>query len=143
MVHTPPDWVEDGATYFITICLEDRKSSMLIEPEIAEAIRTAAAYYQRESLWWMQLLVVMPDHFHALVSFNQKVRPMSECLRAWKAYLKRSAGIEWQRGYFDHRLRTADAAREKALYIRNNPVRAGLVDAADDWKYTWSAAELR
>jgi len=142
LVHTPPDWVDDGAIYFITICLEDRNSRALIDPTNAAVIKKAASFYHCESHWWIELIVLMPDHLHALISFNQKVRPMSECIRAWKAYLKRSAGIQWQRGYFDHRLRTLDAAREKASYIRNNPVRAGLIEPAEDWKYAWSAADL-
>lgn len=135
--HRPPDWVSAGDVYFITICLEKRHSKQLIEPEVAEALYRAADFYQNMGYWWLQLLVLMPDHLHALISFNQRERSMSETLRNWKRYLNRSVGVEWQRGYFDHRLRSADAAREKACYIRNNPVRAGLIGQAADWPYTW------
>ena len=38
---------------------------------------------------------------------------------------------EWQRGGFHHRLRTAEAYQEKWAYVRDNPVRAGLVAAPE------------
>jgi putative transposase len=41
----------------------------------------------------------------------------------------------WQPGFFDHILRSANSYSEKWDYVRNNPVRAGLVKCADDWKY--------
>jgi len=141
--HRPPDWVSDGELFFITICLKDRSSKQLANPQIAKTIHESAAFYQRQNYWWVQLLLLMPDHFHALISFKQKQRGMSECIRSWKSYLKRIEGIEWQRGYFDHRLRNADAIREKGLYIKNNPVRAGLVNSPHEWQYVWTAEDFR
>jgi len=39
----------------------------------------------------------------------------------------------WQRGFFDHLLRSEESYSEKWNYVRNNPVRAGLVASGDDW----------
>ena len=39
----------------------------------------------------------------------------------------------WQPGFFDHILRTDESYGEKWNYVRNNPVRAGLVKNAGDW----------
>lgn len=44
-------------------------------------------------------------------------------------------GIQWQDGFFDHRLRTDESAAEKGNYIRMNPVRAGLVENPEAWPY--------
>ncbi|MFT5837219.1 MAG: putative transposase [Candidatus Azotimanducaceae bacterium] len=138
LIHQPPDWVEDGAVYFITICIENRKSSQLINADVCPLIRDSVAFYQDKGKWWVQLFLLMPDHLHALISFNQRERSMSKTIQSWKRYLNRSIGVVWQRGYFDHRLRNADAEREKASYIRNNPVRAGLVEKPNDWPYVWT-----
>jgi REP-associated tyrosine transposase len=46
----------------------------------------------------------------------------------------RSLGL-WQPGFFDHILRTAESYVEKWNYVRENPVRAGLVQTANDWPY--------
>jgi len=42
-------------------------------------------------------------------------------------------GIEWQRDFFEHRLRSAESWREKADYIRANPVRKGLEAQVSQW----------
>ena len=42
----------------------------------------------------------------------------------------------WQRGFFDHLLRSDESYTQKWNYVRDNPVRAGLVTNADDWPYS-------
>jgi len=41
----------------------------------------------------------------------------------------------WQPGFFDHILRNDESYTQKWEYVRENPVRAGLVSLADDWPY--------
>jgi len=38
-------------------------------------------------------------------------------------------------GLFDHILRNDESYTQKWEYVRENPVRAGLVPRADDWPY--------
>ena len=77
----------------------------------------------------------MPDHLHALISFNTHEYSMSSIIRSFKGYLAKEQQIDWQKNYFDHRLRNDAALEEKAQYIRLNPVRAGLVEQATEWPY--------
>ena len=60
---------------------------------------------------------------------------MSKVVEKWKRYTATQAGIVWQRNYFDHRLRSDEGHVEKAEYICQNPVRAGLVTVAEEWPY--------
>jgi len=41
----------------------------------------------------------------------------------------------WQRDCWDRQLRTGESYAQKWEYVRNNPVRKGLVANADDWPY--------
>ena len=41
----------------------------------------------------------------------------------------------WQPGFFDHLLRTAESYEQKWHYVRENPVRTGLVIRVEDWPY--------
>ena len=41
----------------------------------------------------------------------------------------------WQRRFFDHVLRSDESYAQKWNYVRENPVRAGLVTNAEDWPY--------
>ena len=39
----------------------------------------------------------------------------------------------WQKGFFDHVIRSQEFYDQKWFYVRDNPVRAGLVQSAEDW----------
>ena len=62
---------------------------------------------------------------------------MQKSISDWKRYTCTHGGIDWQRDFFDHRLRKDEGYTEKAHYIRMNPVRAGLVARPEDWPYVW------
>jgi len=64
---------------------------------------------------------------------------MQKTLADWKRYTCTKGGIEWQRDFFDNRLRQDESYIEKAHYIRMNPVRAGLVESPGDWPYVWES----
>ena len=62
-------------------------------------------------------------------------------LSTWVSGLKRAISVAvvkqrlWQPGFFDHVLRSSESYTEKWNYVRENPMRAGLVDYAADWPY--------
>jgi putative transposase len=82
----------------------------------------------------------MPDHLHALLSFPLAQR-MDGPIRDWKRYLAKTAGVAWQDGFFDQRLRHNENYEEKADYIRMNAVRGGLVAQPEEWAYVWPACQ--
>jgi hypothetical protein len=48
-----------------------------------------------------------------------------------------TSGPVWQEESFDHILRSNESFQEKQDYIRQNPVRAGLVDKPQDYRWLW------
>ncbi|MEM7811949.1 MAG: transposase [Planctomycetota bacterium] len=98
--------------------------------------------------------VVMPNHVHALVWFDEPGR-LSDFMRAWKTcsskalttHLKHatpkyaaelSDTTVWQSRYYDFNVFDRPKFEEKLDYMHLNPVRAGFVERATDWK--WSSA---
>ncbi len=129
-----PSWVPDGATYFLTICADERGGSVL--PGTAPGILQAAIAYHEMQRWHLHLLVVMPDHVHLLASFP--VEPgLRKTVGSWKSFTARQGGFRWQTDFFEHRLRADESHDEKAHYIRMNPVRAGLCADWRDWPHRW------
>ena len=70
------------------------------------------------------------------------MRPLPQFMNKWKEWTAKGicAGLEitpplWQRGYFDHVLRSEESYAEKWAYVRDNPVRAGLVDSWEAWPW--------
>jgi hypothetical protein len=61
--------------------------------------------------------------------------------------LKRDLSIvipipHWQKGFFDHLIRNSESYAQKWEYVRENPVRAGLVKHADAWPYQGELVRL-
>ncbi|MCC6415656.1 MAG: hypothetical protein IT582_07085 [Opitutaceae bacterium] len=134
LAHTPPPFVADGAWFFLTICAEPRGANQLCQPTVAANLLADAALYHRQNSWVLHLFLLMPDHLHAIAAFPRGSR-MSESIRNWKRLTARRHGVHWQRNFFDHRLRSDEGLELKARYIRDNPVRAGLVPQAEAWPH--------
>ena len=139
--HEVPSWVKDGALYFITINCKQRGHNHLCRDEIASKLKEGIAFRHNKGEWWVRLVVLMPDHLHMLVSFSRE-NPMAKSIANWKRFTARNLKIEWQRDFFDHRIRSLDAVQEKEQYLRMNPARKGLFQAETDWRYTWTAGDF-
>ena len=74
----------------------------------------------------------MPDHCHALISFSPEIE-MRKSIANWKRFTARNCEIDWQRDFFDHRIRGGENLDEKAVYIRKN-----LCTDPEDWPYVWT-----
>jgi putative transposase len=64
--------------------------------------------------------------------------PLDNWVRYWKSQYRKLCGIPdrvWQTDHWDTRLRTGDSYDAKWEYVRNNPVRAGLVKNPEDWPF--------
>ncbi len=44
-------------------------------------------------------------------------------------------GMVWQGEFFDHVLRSSESYSQKWQYVKENPVRAELVQKSDDWPF--------
>jgi len=97
-------------------------------------------FYSDLGRWWTSVFLLMPDHLHALISFDPS-RDFSRVMGDWKKWHVMNTGIEWQENFFDHRLRNDESSCEKFTYIRQNPVRAGLCPTEDDWLW-WTASDI-
>ena len=135
LTHVPPAWAGDS-TYYITLCCQIRGTNQLCETVVAETLFTAVEHYHAQRRWHVSLWLLMPDHLHALVACP-RTEDLAKAVAAWKRFTAREAGIAWQKGFFDHRLRGDESLQEKARYIRMNPVRAGLVTQPGAWPYVW------
>jgi REP element-mobilizing transposase RayT len=134
--HGIPSWVASGSEYFITICTRPRGVNQLCHTDAASLIRDSLRFRQERGELWVHLCLLMPDHVHAIMSFSPD-KGMQKTIPDWKRYVATHGNVDWQRDFFDHRLRKDESYVEKAHYIRMNPVRAGLCMAPDDWGFVW------
>jgi REP element-mobilizing transposase RayT len=87
--------------------------------------------------WAVGKYVVMPDHIHLFCTPLNWERDFELWVRYWKRLVTQAAGIGkfWQSGCWDTQIRHRRMYDEKWDYTYANPVRAGLVERAEDWPF--------
>ena len=112
---------------------------------IATLMETALRFHHG-SRFKILAWVVMPNHVHALIQVGDT--PLSKIIRNWKSIVAVKAnkilgrtGDFWQLDYWDTFMRD-EAQKIKAVrYIENNPVKAKLCRAPEEWPF--SSARFR
>ena len=136
--HEIPLWVDPSKeVYCITINCQPRGLNQLALPEVVKPLFETIQHRQENFLWWPYLVLLMPDHLHALFSFPPSDRPIQMVIRKWKEWTAKTIGIQWQRSFFEHRLRHDESRWQKADYILQNPVRKGLITRAEEWPFVY------
>jgi REP element-mobilizing transposase RayT len=95
----------------------------------------------------LMAFTIMPNHLHVL--FTTGSVPMAKLLKDWKGSTSRAANLIlgrkgvpfWQADYWDTYMRDVEHTQTTIRYIRNNPVKAGLVKDGKDWPWTYIAHE--
>jgi REP element-mobilizing transposase RayT len=125
--------------YFVTANAAKRRS-VLATSEVHRAFLEFARLGEDRGAF-IGAYVLMPDHIHFFVALDPESK-----LAVWMKSLKNSLSKtlrsldvpapHWQKGFFDHVLRSADSYSQKWEYVRENPVRAGLAKAWQDWPFS-------
>lgn len=124
----------------------------LADPRVAEMVAEAIEHRVQQGVWTMFEYVLMPSHVHLFFELgNERLKPALEGFKDWTG--SRAARIlrfdqerVWQKEWFDHWSRSDDEDERIVEYIRQNPVKAGLVADFSQWAYgSWGslAAGLR
>ena len=93
--------------------------------------------------------VVMPDHFHALISVGPQmtIEKAMQFIKGGFSYrLKRELGYlgeVWQRGFSEVRVQDQDSFRIHREYIAQNPLRAGLVQEGAEFAWCFETLARR
>ncbi len=124
------------AEYFLTICTANRRAG-LTTPNVAIALLKEARAMSEDATWILRCAVVMPDHAHLLALLGERLSlgRTIQRLKAKTSSVLRSANLEWERGFFDRRLRPGDERLSIFRYIYFNPCRAGLLTDAKKFPY--------
>ncbi len=138
-----------GGTYFFTVALADRNSSLLIEQ--ADGLRESFLTVKRRHPFEIVAMVVLPDHIHAIwqlppgdagyptrwslikAGFSRGI-PKGEQIHPSRA-AKRERGL-WQRRYWEHLIRDERDLQAHVDYIHHNPVKHGYVVQASAWPHS-------
>jgi putative transposase len=131
-----------GRTYFLTACTQVRRPG-LTAPHLTEALVSEARQLEATDVWRLRCTVVMPDHWHGLITLGHTVT-LGQAMRLFKGRTTpalRRAGLAWQPAYFDHHLRDDEPLAPVFRYIFLNPYRKELLPLDQAWPGFWCSPE--
>jgi putative transposase len=133
-------WI-DWPIYFVTTCTF-RRRAILASKEVAGILIDEWQSAQDRHGWTIGRYVIMPDHVHFFCSAELDAKSLPVFMQAWKQWTSKRMARElsfsgnlWQEQFFDHVLRSTESYSQKWDYVRENPIRAGLVTKIEDWPW--------
>ena len=121
----------------VTVCTKNRRK-ILAREWVHQLIRRS---WILNDSYCVGRYVIMPEHIHAFVGEGSRARlRLENWVAAWKSLVSRRwPNVHekpiWQRSFWDRQIRNGDQYDQKWLYVRNNPVRYGLVENLDEWPF--------
>lgn len=139
-----PHFQKADQILFVTFCRLIREPF----PDEARDVILAHCLHDRGKRIVLHSAVVMPDHVHLLLTplrredgWPYRLQEILKLIKGASARsvnaILRSSGPVWQEESFDHVLRSTENFRDKVEYIRQNPVRRGLVKRPEDYRWLW------
>jgi REP element-mobilizing transposase RayT len=125
------------ATYFVTFRTLRRRE---LSPVARDVVFSTITECDGDSID-LDALVVMPDHVHTVFRLMGRFQlsPILQRLKGRSAYRVnqklRHQGSVWLDECFDRVVRDGNDLETKIAYIRENPVKKGLVVAAGDYQW--------
>jgi putative transposase len=138
-----------GGTFFFTVALADRRSSVLVDH--VDLLRNALRVARQERPCVIDAIVILPEHLHAILTLPPNDFDFSGRWRRIKGYFS-SALIDasstqlkrrpngslalWQRRFWEHTIRDEEDFERHVDYIHFNPIKHALVQRVRDWPYS-------
>ena len=121
-------------------------SCFLRDDRLAEIVENSLLHFDGQR-YLLHSWCVMPNHVHTLFTPTFEFK-MSEIVHSWKSFtahdcnkaLERN-GRFWAREPFDRYIRNQRHFLNALTYIEDNPVKAGLCEKPENWR--WSSARRR
>ena len=89
--HSPPHW-DEHPEWFITLCCALPAKNQLCTKEIGPKLIEAAVFFHERRIWYAEILLLMPDHLHPLISIPCD-HHLNETIGRWKQWTARHLGI--------------------------------------------------
>ena len=130
-------------TYFITASAYMHQN-LFQRTETADLLLSTIFRYRDAKEFSVHEFVIMPNHLHLLLSVEDghSVGRAVQLIKGGVSHAIGKAGMKlkavWQPSYYEHRVRDDGDYTRIRNYIRENPVRRGLIESAE--KYAYSSA---
>lgn len=134
-------------TFFVTSSTWGRRSLFQSE-RMARLFVDVLSGYRTQDRYLLHEFVLMPNHFHGLMSVPPgiTIERAAQPIKGGFSYrAKKELGFQgeiWQRGFSDEYIFDAFGYWTRHEYIRQNPVRVGLVQNPEERPYCSAGSEV-
>ncbi|MEM1264313.1 MAG: transposase [Pseudomonadota bacterium] len=131
-----------GNCYLLSTSTHKREP-LFVDKTSANLVLSAARWLDVIQQIRLDAVVVMPNHVHMACALT-KCSSLSRLMQSYKSFTAHrlvDLGAEapvWQTGYHDHAARSEQEYVDCIRYLLDNPVRAELVDRAQDYPFLYA-----
>jgi putative transposase len=128
---------QETRTYLVTSVTAQLRSLFQVTAT-AELLERTILDYRSQGRFLLHAFVIMPDHFHALITPAPDVsleKAMQFIKGGFSFRLKGKLGV-WMRSFNESQIMCAEKFASCVRYIEENPVRRGLVSTPEGFQFS-------
>jgi putative transposase len=141
----PPRGNTGHGAYFITAS-SFQKECLFQSKQMADLFMKVLFDYRDQNKYLLHEFVLMPNHFHLLITPVQSLERAMQLIKGGFSYRAKKelgfGGEIWEKSFHDRRVRDVEDYFAYRHYIRQNPVKRGLVAAAEEYPYSSGRPEF-
>jgi putative transposase len=132
---------QEVRTFFVT-SVTIRRQAIFQSECMAHLMIRVLEDYRKQEKFQLHEFVVMPDHFHLLLTPSADV-PLEKAIQYIKGGFSFRArkeldfqGSIWEASFTNHRIRDAHDYEHHRVYVRQNPVKRFLVETEERFPFS-------
>ena len=134
---------QETRTYLVTAVTAERRSVFQVTAA-AELFERNLLDYRNQGKFLLHAFVIMPEHFHALITPAPKVslEKAMQFIKGGFSFRLKSKHDVWMRSFNESQILTTEKFKNCVRYIEANPVRRGLVTVQLDYPFSSAGRAL-
>ena len=128
---------QETRTYLVTAVTAQRRSFFQVTAT-AELLERTILDYHSQGRFLLHAFVIMPDHFHALITPAPDVslEKAMQFIKGGFSFRLKSKLDVWMRSFNESQIMSEEKFMSCVRYIEENPVRRGLVSAPETYPFS-------
>jgi putative transposase len=128
---------QETRTYLVTAVAAQRHSIFQVTAT-AELLEKTILDYRAQARFLLHAFVIMPDHFHALITPAPDVslEKAMQFIKGGFSFRLKSKSDVWMRSFNESQIMSEEKFVACLRYIEENPVRRGLVATPQDYRFS-------
>jgi putative transposase len=128
---------QETRTYLVTAVTAQRRRLLQITAT-AELLEKTILDYRSQGKFLLHAFVIMPDHFHALITpaSDVSLEKALQFIKGGFSFRLKSKLDVWMRSFNESQIMSEERFINSVRYIEENPVRRGLVATPNEYRFS-------